>query len=388
MKKAIMYGAGNIGRGFIGQLLSESGYEVVFIDVNTDIVDHLNADKCYPIRFLSNDSSYDILVKNVRAVNGLDVRQVAYEISTADFMATAVGVNILPRIAGPIARGLEERWKCGNMNPINILICENMLEANHYLKGLIETELESSDVDKLEGLVGFVKASIGRMVPVMTPEMSEGNILRINVEAYKSLPVDKEGFKGEIPVIVNMKPYSPFEYYSHRKLFIHNMGHAIAAYLGFLKGYTFIWEAIGDAYIREICRNAMLESAKAIALEHDVESTALIDYIDELILRFGNLQLGDTVERVGKDVQRKLAMNDRLIGALNLCSKNGIEPIYIRSGIAAALLFKDTLINNVTRHLENEEIDIVLDEVCGIKMDSIESKTIINAYQVLHLVAR
>jgi mannitol-1-phosphate 5-dehydrogenase len=51
MKKAVMYGAGNIGRGFIGQLFSESGYHVVFIDIADSVVDRLNKDGCYPVKF-------------------------------------------------------------------------------------------------------------------------------------------------------------------------------------------------------------------------------------------------------------------------------------------------------------------------------------------------
>ena len=98
MKKAVMYGAGNIGRGFIGQLFSLSGYEVVFIDVNPVIVDRLNMDNKYPIKIIADESYSEIIVENVRAVNGFDVEKAADEIASADIMATAVGANIIPKI--------------------------------------------------------------------------------------------------------------------------------------------------------------------------------------------------------------------------------------------------------------------------------------------------
>ena len=102
--KAIMYGAGNIGRGFIGQLLSESGYEVSFVDVNMQVIDALNERGEYPVEILENESNREKTVKNVKGVNGMDADAVALAIAEADVMATAVGVNILPRIAGNIAK--------------------------------------------------------------------------------------------------------------------------------------------------------------------------------------------------------------------------------------------------------------------------------------------
>ncbi|MBC7960784.1 MAG: mannitol dehydrogenase, partial [Vallitaleaceae bacterium] len=270
MKKAIMYGAGNIGRGFIGQLMSESGYEVVFIDVNAALLEALNKEEKYPVKILAGNTSKEIIVENVRGVSGLEMDQVAHEIATADLMATAVGVNVLPRIIKPICEGLKKRWQHGNMNPLNILICENLMDANHFLAELIKKELQGKDLEYFETLVGLVEASIGRMVPVMTPEMQEGNILRICVEEYGILPVDKDAFKGEIPKIKNLLPYSPFDFYIQRKLFIHNMGHALAAYLGKLKGYTYIWEAINDPFIKLAVTSAMKDCATAMAIEHHV----------------------------------------------------------------------------------------------------------------------
>lgn len=70
--KAVMYGAGNIGRGFIGQLLSQSGYCVSFIDVNKEIINALNERKEYIVEVLSNESNEEVTVKNVSAVDGLD----------------------------------------------------------------------------------------------------------------------------------------------------------------------------------------------------------------------------------------------------------------------------------------------------------------------------
>lgn len=131
-----MYGAGNIGRGFIGKTFSDSGYEVVFIDINSTVIDRLNADREYPVTIAAAEGYYDEEVQHVRGVNGMNMEELAEEIATADVMATAVGVNILPRVAAPIAKGLELRWQRGVENPLNIIICENMLDADRYMEKL------------------------------------------------------------------------------------------------------------------------------------------------------------------------------------------------------------------------------------------------------------
>ena len=122
--KAVMYGAGNIGRGFIGQLLSQSGYSVSFIDVNKDIINAMNERGEYTVCVLSNDADEEITVKNVSAVDGLDADAVAKAIAEADLMATAVGVNVLPFITEPVAAGIKARFEAG-ARPLNIIICEN-----------------------------------------------------------------------------------------------------------------------------------------------------------------------------------------------------------------------------------------------------------------------
>lgn len=385
MKKAVMYGAGNIGRGFIGQLFSESGYEVTFIDVNTEIINKLNRDGGYPVVVLSGTESREIRVFNVRGINGTDIEKVAEAIAEADIMATAVGVNVLPRIAKPIAEGLKKRWQSGRMDPLNIIICENLLDANHFLAKLIKQELDENQFNRFDELVGLVEASIGRMVPVMTPEMQAGNILRVCVEEYGELPVDKDGFKGGIPKIKNMQPSSPFAFYIQRKLFIHNMGHALAAYLGRLKGCQYIWEAMEDPWIKLAVLRAMQDSAKALSREHGIKLEIILEHVEDLIYRFGNKQLGDTVNRVGNDIKRKLSPNDRLVGAANLCAAHGINPANICLGIAAALRFDamNASLNDGSAVIMEEGPGAVLMSLCALPENGIIFEITLELYNML-----
>lgn len=334
--KAVMYGGGNIGRGFIGQLLSQSGYEVTFVDVAPAVVDTLNRDRKYPVRILSGDGYRDVDVTNVCAVNGNDTQAVAQAIADADIMATAVGARILKFIVPNIVAGLRRRWELGKA-PLNILICENLMDAHKVLEGMLKEQLTQEEKEIFDRTVGLVEASIGRMVPVQTEQMQDGNPMRVCVESYGFLPVDKAAFKGQIPPITNMVPFEPFDFYIKRKLYIHNMGHATCAYLGDLMHLAYISETMDVPQIQNIVQNAMLESAVALSRTYDVPLDGIVYHIEDLLYRFTNKALGDTCARVGGDPARKLSHQDRLIGAALLVQKTGNVPAYIALGAAAGL---------------------------------------------------
>jgi mannitol-1-phosphate 5-dehydrogenase len=322
--KAVVYGGGNIGRGFLGQLLFESGYETVFIDVNCALIDQLNSDHSYPIKIVCNDYQHEITIRNVRAVHSGNA---AEEIAAADIMFTSAGVNVLPHIAQNIAEGIRQRQGRG----LDIIICENLLHADKQLKELIGKYMEVPDN------IGFVESSVGRMVPIMNDEMHEGNILRVWVEPFCTLPVDGAAFKNAIPAIKHLLPSVPFEYYIQSKLYLHNMGHAVAAYFGLKRGYTYIWEAMADAEIYGIAEGAVRSSAEALSKEHNKPLDEVMEYAYDLISRFQNRYLGDTCERVGRDARRKLAIDDRLLGAVALCNKHKLPTECIKRGIIEAL---------------------------------------------------
>ncbi len=334
--KAVMYGGGNIGRGFVGMLFSMSGYEVIFIDVAEPVIVHLNQEGRYPVRIVSNEGHEDIEVLHVRAVNGNDQEQTAAAIAEADIMATAVGAGILRLIVPNLAAGIRKRMQ-SRKGPLNIIICENLMDADKVLEGLLKEELTEEEAAWFDENVGLVEASIGRMVPVQTEEMKAGNPLRVCVERYGFLPVDKAAFKGEIPRINNMIPFEPFDFYIKRKLYIHNMGHAVCAYLGLYTHKDYIYEAIDDAYIQNIVQNAMLESALALSRKYQVPVEGLIRHFQDLLIRFTNQALKDTCSRVGGDPRRKLSHEDRMIGSSLLCMEQGISPVFISIGTAGAV---------------------------------------------------
>ena len=331
-----MYGAGNIGRGFIGTLFSKSGYEVTFIDVAKPVVEALHQRGNYPVRILSDEGFTDEIVEHVDAIDGNDTAAVAAAIANADIMATAVGANILKFIVPNIVAGLKQRFAQTD-RPLNIIICENLMDANKVVEHMLKECMTEEEQRLLDARVGLVEASIGRMVPVQTPEMQDGDLLRVCVERYGYLPVDRDAFRGEIPNIASMVPFSPFDFYIRRKLYIHNLGHATTAYLGLYTNKEFIYESIDDADTYAIALNAMLESAEALSKKYGVPLDEVMRHIQDLLFRFTNRALKDTCARVGADIRRKLAPQDRLIGSATLCVEQGVNPAFLCVGAAGAV---------------------------------------------------
>ena len=331
MKKAIQFGAGNIGRGFIGSLLSKAGYHVVFADVNTEIIDKINKDKEYTIHVMDTVCSEE-KVNDISGVISIN-NEIYKEIVEAEIITTAVGPVVLPRIAPTIAKGIALRKENGVKNYLNIIACENAIKASSQLEEEVKKYLTKDEVDYLEEFVGFPNCSVDRIVP---PVKSE-NILDVVVENYYEWNVDEKAFKGEIPKIEGMNLVDNLMAYIERKLFTLNTGHAITAYFGYLKGYETIEESIKDEVIYDFVKKAMIESGKGLIAKYNFDEEAHYKYINKIIDRFKNPYLKDDVARVGREPLRKLNENDRLIKPLITARGFNINTDNLLLGVGAAL---------------------------------------------------
>lgn len=382
MKKAVQFGGGNIGRGFTGQLFSESGFEVVFVDVVPDLVKLLNERGSYPIR-IACEEPWTVQVDNVRAVDGRNATAVAAEIRTADLMCTAVGVNVLPHIAPTIAAGIEARATAGVGEPINIIICENLQNMGPFLKGEVRKALPAELHGYLEEMVGFVESVVGRMVPVMTNEQKTEDPLLVVVEPYKHLPVSRAAIKGDLPEIVGVEPQDNFQGYVDRKLYTHNAGHAAASYFGYLKGYEYVYEAVGDAQVNAAVRSVLSETGRALIRKHGFPPDEHQAHIDDLLSRFANVALGDQIARVGGDPLRKLGPDDRLVGGAKLALDFGVFPTSTCKAVAAALHFDppgDRTAPRVQELLKERGVRGALEEISGLQQDSDLTDEIVKHY--------
>jgi mannitol-1-phosphate 5-dehydrogenase len=377
--KLVQFGAGNIGRSFIGQIFSKAGWEVVFVDIDPAIIEALNGKRRYTV-VVKDRVEETIVVQNVRGVLASDPEAVSAQIAGADLLATAVGQGALPRVIKAIAAGILERRRLSPGRPLDIVICENMRGAASYFRRALAAELPRGF--PLDEYAGLVETSIGKMVPIMGEEERRRDPLLVYAEAYNTLLLDRKGFKGPVPRVPNLDPKENMKAYVDRKLYIHNLGHAVLAYVSFAfrPAYRFVWEAAADRDLQAVTRAAMGESGRALVAEYpeEFDGRAMSAHIDDLIARFGNQALGDTIYRAGRDLARKLAPDDRLIGAVRLCLAHRVEPKAVALGVASAFFFRGVdekgMMFESDRLFQEREaskgFDHVMKSVCGLQNPS------------------
>ena len=344
-KTLLQFGAGNIGRSLLGQLFSRAGYRVVFVDINSTLVKLINKQGAYRVVVKQSGKPDEIIIVNdVSAIDGRDVVKVSEAVAAADIVGTSVGKSVLPLLAPVLADGIKKRFADGADRCLDIILAENVRDGAEVLSRRIADHLPE-DVP-LTGRVGVVGTSIGKMVPIMRDEDLVKDPLWVFAEPYNKIIVDRCAFCGAVPEVKGLEPVDNIAAYVDRKLFIHNLGHAATAYLGYLKHPELetIAEQIEVPEIRREVVAAMRSAAGALVREYpdDFAPTDLEEHIQDLVGRFANQALGDTVYRVGRDVPRKLGPDDRLVGAARLAYKHNCDRRPIETVIAAAFFFEAT----------------------------------------------
>jgi mannitol-1-phosphate 5-dehydrogenase len=374
MDTLVQIGAGNIGRSFVGQIFSQAGYEVVFVDVDEEIINALNERGGYTVEIKDREPR-SILVERVRGVNGRETDLVAEELATCRVAATAVGPAALPYIYPNLAAGLMRRRELGG-GPLDVIICENMRDAAEAMYAGVAEHLPA-DFPTRE-MLGAVETSIGKMVPIMSAEDRARDLLLVFAEGYNTLICDGRGFLNPVPNVPELDPKQNMKPYVDRKLFIHNLGHALCAYLSHLEdpALEFTWQAVEHPKIGAAVRAGMMESAAALiaAYPEEFNEANQIEHVDDLIERFANRALGDTIYRVGRDIRRKLGREDRVIGALRFDTAHDVDAPWTCLCAAAGMRFRATDESgemyepdaDFARHIYPEGAETVLREVGGL----------------------
>ncbi len=330
--KAVHFGAGNIGRGFVGLVLHEAGYEIVFADVSADLICALQESDAYLVHEVGAGAT-DHAVDGYRAIDsGTNLTELVDEIATADLVTTAVGPNVLRFVAPPIAEGLRQREE--GMAPLGIMACENAIDATDLLRAEVEQALPQAEHDILLGRAVFANTAVDRIVPAQ-----EAGTLDVTVESYFEWVIDRTPFRGNQPVIPGATFVDDLAPYIERKLFTVNTGHATIAYAGFLAGASAISDALALPAVETAVRAVLGETKQLLVVKHGIDEQEQQGYVDRILLRFANPHLPDTVDRVGRQPLRKLGRHERFIGPAAELAERGITPTALLDAVGAALRF-------------------------------------------------
>ncbi|KAK7466362.1 hypothetical protein VKT23_005089 [Stygiomarasmius scandens] len=383
---AIHFGAGNIGRGFIGAVLAHAGFHVVFVDVQKNIIDALNEEGGYDLHILNNGSHTE-RVEDVSGVLSTDletIENVAKE--PVSIITTAVGASVLPKLAKPFAQIVKTRM-ADKRGPINIVACENLQHATDLLKKEIEKELNDEERSYMDENIGFAVCAVDRIVPPFKGE----HILDVGVEPFFEWTVDVNSLKKTDPDvhIKGMHTTDNLDAYVQRKLFTLNCGHAITSYLGFLSHKSTILDAINTPSIHSAVSQALRESGAALVRKHAIfNETDHQRYIDTTLHRFTNPHMHDEVARVGREPMRKLKRGDRLLGPIEMCREFDLPRDGLLTGVAAALLFapeggEDKEAKELQESVKQKGLNDVLLELTGWKDGDEDLDKIIREYEGL-----
>ena len=377
---AVQIGAGKIGRGFLGELLHAAGYHVVFVDIDRRRVDAINQRGAYSVHHVTTTSDESVVIDDISALDARDLPAVAEAIAGASLVSTAVGVRNLKNVAPALAAGLARRLARPGSDPLSIIPCENLMSAGRELRNLVWPQMQRRmargecpvlDEAAFDARFGFVETVISRMIPApAAPDRSDP--LRVACEPYARLPVGASMFRGPLPRLPGLEPVANILAHQRRKLWSHNMSHAVCAYLGCRTGHEFAWQAIEDPDIERAVRGAMRETGQALCSRFGFDPAAQQAYEADLLERYRNRRLNDPLRRVAADPLRKLGPEDRLIGSARLCIEEGVDPAHLLVGIRAAIQYNDPDDAGAVRlqeMLATRGREAVLRDVCGLATD-------------------
>jgi len=359
--KAVHFGAGNIGRGFVGLLLHEAGYELVFADVAGALIEQLQQADSYEVLTVGRNPTRTV-VDGFSAINSAqDPDALTAQIAEADVVTTAVGAHILRFVAPNIAAGIAARP--ADAPRIAVMACENALNATDLLEQEIRANYPGEDLD---AKALFSNTAVDRIVPVQ----AEGAGLDVTVEDFHEWAVERGPFAGQEPDVPGITWVDELGPYIERKLFTVNTGHATTAWHGWTAGHEKIAEAIADPAVAAEVEKVLAETSSLLVAKHGFPEEEMASYRTKVLGRFANASLPDPVERVGRAPLRKLSRNERIISPAAELAERGLGHEGLLASFTAALAFTpegDEEVDRLQELLRTADADAATAEITGLE---------------------
>jgi len=328
--KAVHFGAGNIGRGFVGLLLSNAGYDLVFADVAAALIEGLKGSDSYSVHEVGDDPRTTV-VRGYSALNSAtQADELTAAIAEADVVTTAVGAHILKFVAPAIAAGIAARPS--GASKLAVMACENAINGTDILKREVEANYSRDDL-AVRAL--FANTAVDRIVPAQAADAG----LDVTVENYFEWAIETPPFEGAVPDIPGVTWVDDLEPYIERKLFTVNTGHATAAWFGYAAGIEKISDALEDSGVAAKVGDALADTKALIVAKHGIDDAVQTAYVSKILKRFANPHLPDTTLRVGRGPLRKLSRHDRFISPASQLAERGLPSEGLLAAIGAGLGF-------------------------------------------------
>lgn len=364
--KAVHFGAGNIGRGFIGEILHKNDFDITFVDINETLIDALNARDSYEIEY-ADDAHQRLTISGFSGLNnGKEPEAVAQAVAEADIVTTAIGPNILPYIAELIANGIKLRRENDDTRPMDIVACENMIGGTDFLNEKVSAYFDEADRIYVDQYIGFPNAAVDRIVPMQSHE----DPLFVSVEPFSEWVIDQTNVKGtqiQLEGVLYVEDLLP---YIERKLFSVNTGHATTAYTGKHFGYETIDQALKDDNVLQQLQAVLAETGALLVEKWGFDQEAHAAYANKIVGRFQNSHISDAITRVARTPIRKLGYDERFIRPIREAKERGLAYDALLETVAYIFEYSDAddeQSQELQKMLADQPLDQVIQTVTGLE---------------------
>lgn len=385
MKKALVFGAGKIGQGFIGELLHDDGYEIIFADVSDEVIEEINKNNCYSL-FLTNHKYEEKVIDNVSALSLLKNQEEIIEaITQVDIIATSVMKTNLVSVAPILAEGLKKRLNEG-LSRVLVMACENAIMGTDTLVSLmVDTGIVT--MDQLKEIGAYPNTGVDRFVFGGIYNGKEGTAIsdshELAIERQKLDDPDSKPIAGA-EYVVNL------EAVLKRKIYLVNCWLAITSYIGHTHGYTMVDEALRDAAIQEKVKKAVLESAAGLEKKFGFSKDEMTHYINEMIIKryddYNQEGINDPIARVARQPIRKLSPDDRIMGPVYIASEYGLSTEHLLYGAAYAFKYdnpEDEEAVKLQEYIQKDGIENTIERITGLQKGSAMFNLVLDYYNAI-----
>lgn len=350
VKQAVIFGAGQTGRGYTARFLNEKGYHITFADVAGDLIEKLNVDKRFSIHFYNQDRT-PFVVDDFEAYHCDDPRLLS-AIRNADMIHTAVGEQNLAQVAETVAKGMDPK-----RNYI-FMTNENGINPGRVLR-------QSLNENGVENIIVSQTAVFCSTINIKETRL---DILSQNMDYY---PYDADALDAEL-TFSGAEPVHDFEGFLKRKIYTYNCLAGIISFMGYLKHYDLFGEAATDPEISAVMDQLLNTLNPALADYFGIELSEQIDFSEAALEKFKDLHIIDYVVKNGRDAKRKLGATERIMAPLRIIrdfDKEGDIRI-LEFNAAAALCYWEELKDNGREQKLEGPIMEVFAAASGIEKDS------------------
>jgi mannitol-1-phosphate 5-dehydrogenase len=391
-KSIVVWGAGRIGRGFVADLFSAAGYDIILVDQSQELIAQLrDAGRFTVVHARNADERDDQVVSGYSALSTGQTDELANAIAATDLLAVAVFPQDFPAVVQQLVPGITRRRELRPEVALDIMLCANLAHAGARFGELLRDALPPDMQAYAADHIGIVESLVIRMVAPPPDEARERDPLLVWTNGFSEFPVDGHAFKGDAPHLPGLRLVADMRAEETRKLYTYNAFHAALAYLGARRGHDLIVDCLADPEVRTDVEGILGEASLALQAEYGFSADDMARWTDRVLAQTDNPTLGDRVSRYGADPRRKLKRTDRLVGPALLASRHGVDTPHLVRAIAAGFLFRnpdDPGAAYVQERVSEVGVHVAVRQVCELTdAEGDLVAAIVEAYQRLVLEA-